>query len=150
MKHEGYEEEQKAVVPISFDDENTATKKNPANLKIAIGFVLAFGPLVNIIGIILIFMGLKEIKKTGEGGKVLGIIGLIIALAPYVFLIGLLILLWGLSVAYENDVCKYGPGYSADLDKGYIMCEELTPESNKYICEVIDNGKVEETTCWID
>lgn len=150
MKYEGYEEEQKAVVPISFDDENTVIKKNPANLKIAIGFVLAFGPLVNIIGIILIFMGLKEIKKTGEGGKVLGIIGLIIALAPYVFLIGLLILLWGLSVAYENDVCKYGSGYSADLDNGYIMCEELTPESNKYICEVIDNGKVEETTCWID
>lgn len=150
MKYEGYEEEQKAVVPISFEDENDTVKKNPANLKIAIGFVLAFGPLVNIIGIILIFMGLKEIKKTGEGGKVLGIVGLIIALAPYVFLIGLFILLWGISVGYEDDVCKYGPGYSADLSNGYIMCEEFNPESNKYVCEVIEDGKVEETTCWYD
>ena len=148
MKYEGYEEEKKAVVPISFEEEKV-TVKNPANLKIAIGFVLAFGPLVNIVGIILIFMGLKEIKKTGEAGKVLGYVGLVIALVPYVFLIGLFVVLWGISVGHD-DVCKYGPGYSADLSDGYIMCEEFNPESNKYICEVVDNGKVEETFCYFD
>ena len=48
-------------------------------------------------------------------------------------------------------VMKYAnmvQGIQQILVMGYIMCEEFNPESNKYVCEVIDNGKVEETTCY--
>ena len=60
----------------------TVVQQAKTNTLALVGFILSF--FLGFIGSILCFIGLEEIKKSGEQGKELAIAGIIIGLVPIV------------------------------------------------------------------
>ncbi|GAB2528025.1 DUF4190 domain-containing protein [Paramicrobacterium agarici] len=77
------------------------------NVMAIVGFILAF--IVNIVGAILSFVALSQIKKTGEKGRGLAIAGVIIGLASLVITIIYIIIVVAFlgSVATQMDTYSY-------------------------------------------
>ena len=91
-------------------DQNTPATTNPGasdkfNTLAIVGFVLAF--VVNIAGVVVSFIALSQIKKTGERGRGLAIAGIIIGLLSIV--LGILYFVLVLPVAMEqvNNLPSY-------------------------------------------
>ena len=72
---------------MTYDRNTPATTTPGASAKFntlaIVGFVLAF--VVNIAGVVVSFIALSQIKKTGERGRGLAIAGIIIGLLSIVF-----------------------------------------------------------------
>ncbi|MBD8583235.1 DUF4190 domain-containing protein [Frigoribacterium sp. CFBP 13729] len=72
---------------MTYDQNTPATTTSGASAKFntlaIVGFVLAF--VVNIAGVVVSFIALSQIKKTGERGRGLAIAGIIIGLLSIVF-----------------------------------------------------------------
>lgn len=60
-------------------------KQTQTNSLVLIGFILSF--FFGVVGSILCYIGLEEIKKTGEQGREMAIAGIVIGIIPMVFMI---------------------------------------------------------------
>jgi len=87
---------------MTYDQNTPATTTPGASAKFntlaIVGFVLAF--VVNIAGVVVSFIALSQIKKTGERGRGLAIAGIIIGLLSIV--LGILYFVLVLPVAMEQ------------------------------------------------
>ena len=94
---------------MTYDQNTPATTTPGASAKFntlaIVGFVLAF--VVNIAGVVVSFIALSQIKKTGERGRGLAIAGIIIGLLSIV--LGILYFVLVLPVAMEqvNNLPSY-------------------------------------------
>jgi hypothetical protein len=94
---------------MTYDRNTPATTTPGASAKFntlaIVGFVLAF--VVNIAGVVVSFIALSQIKKTGERGRGLAIAGIVIGLLSIVF--GILYFVLVLPVAMEqmNNIPTY-------------------------------------------
>ncbi|WP_437583746.1 DUF4190 domain-containing protein [Paramicrobacterium sp. CJ85] len=75
------------------------------NVMAIVGFILSF--FVSLVGAILCFVALSQIKKTGEKGRGLAIAGVIIGLASVV--IGIIAIIFSIAVA--GSVATYTYSY---------------------------------------
>ena len=78
------------VETVDVTEENIIDRSQNVNVMAIVSFVMAF--LFNIVGLILGFVALKQIKSTGEKGRGLAISGIVISIVS--ILLSFLILYW--------------------------------------------------------
>ena len=91
----------------------TVVQQAKTNTMALVGFILSF--FLGFVGSILCFVGLEEIKRTGDQGRELAIAGIIIGLAPLVLSLVLLIVFFIFFVFYLIIAFFFAIGYAGAM-----------------------------------